>query len=61
MAEGQKPGGVNESSLKGRDGAQYFRQQQGHSIIKHILLCCIGVGLFTIPYYSISKNHYWHA
>jgi len=39
----------------------YVREQKGHSIIKHILLCFIGVGLFTIPYYSLSPNHYWHA
>lgn len=38
----------------------YMRQQKGHSILKHIFLCLIGVGLFTIPYYSISPNHYWH-
>ena len=46
---------------KGKDGAQYFRQQKGHSLTKHIFLCFIGVGLFTIPYICISKNHYWHA
>lgn len=32
----------------------------GHSIILHILLLYVIVGFFTIPYYSISKNHYWH-
>lgn len=47
--------------LQGRDGAQYIRQQKGHSLIKHILLCFIGIGIFTIPYISLSKNHYWHA
>ena len=56
---------ANESDSKqppvGRDGAQYFRQQKGHSLVKHILLVFVGVGLFTIPYYSLSKNHYWHA
>ena len=46
---------------KGKDGTSYVRMQQGHSLIKHILLCLIGVGFITIPYYSISKNHYWHA
>lgn len=46
---------------KGRDGAQYMRQQKGHSLIKHILLIFVGVGIFTIPYISLSKNHYWHA
>ena len=39
----------------------YVREQKGHSLTKHILLCLIGVGLFTIPYYSLSPNHYWHA
>ena len=39
----------------------YSRQQKGHSLTKHILLVFVGVGLFTIPYITISKNHYWHA
>ena len=47
-------------SKEARDGTNYVRQQQGHSIIKHILLIFVGVGMFTIPYYSISPNHYWH-
>lgn len=51
----------SSNSPKGADGTHYVRQQQGHSIIKHILLCFVGVGFFTIPYYTISKNHYWHA
>lgn len=38
----------------------YIRQQKGHSLTKHILLCFVMVGFFTIPYYSISPNHYWH-
>lgn len=46
---------------RGKDGTQYMRQQQGHSLIKHICLCFVGIGLFTIPYYTLSKNHYWHA
>lgn len=44
-----------------QDNFNYVREQKGHSIIKHILLCLVGVGFFTIPYYSISPNHYWHA
>lgn len=51
----------NDDNLRGRDKAMYVRQQKGHSLILHILLLGIGVGFFTIPYYSISKNHYWHA
>lgn len=41
--------------------ASYVREQTGHSITKHILLCFVFVGMVTIPYYSISPNHYWHA
>lgn len=52
--------GMSET-LQGRDKATYVRQQKGHSLILHILLAFLVVGLFTIPYYSISKNHYWHA
>ena len=50
-----------KTNLQGRDGAQYVRQQKGHSLICNMLLILVGVGLFTIPYYTISKNHYWHA
>mgnify|MGYP006923194096 CR=1 FL=1 len=52
---------MSEDNLRGKDKAQYVRQQKGHSLILHILLCCVGVGIFTIPYITISKNHYWHA
>lgn len=38
----------------------YVRAQQGHSIVKHLMLCMCVVGFFTIPYYTISPNHYWH-
>ena len=43
-----------------RDGAQYTRQQKGHSLTAHLLL---GWAVLYIPtiYYSISPNHYWHA
>ena len=51
---------VKRGAPHGRDGAQYIRAQQGHSIVKHIFLCLIAIGFFTIPYYTISKNHYWH-
>ena len=46
---------------KAKDGAIYVRQQKGHSLTLHIFLILTGIGLFTIPYISISKNHYWHA
>ena len=52
---------TEKQEVKGKDGAQYVRQQKGHSIILNLLACCILVGFFTIPYYTISKNHYWHA
>ncbi len=39
----------------------YTRQQKGHSLTLHILLIFVFVGLVTVPYYSISPNHYWHA
>lgn len=45
---------------KVKSSPNYVRQQKGHSVVKHILLCFIGVGFITIPYYSISPNHYWH-
>lgn len=49
-----------EGIMKGRDGAQYVRQQKGHSFILHWVV----LGIFTcfiVPiYYSVSPNHYWH-
>ena len=39
---------------------QSVREQKGHSIILHICLIFVGVGIFTIPYISLSKGHYWH-
>ncbi|AKJ72300.1 hypothetical protein BH787_gp48 [Gordonia phage GMA4] len=41
-------------------GAQYVRQQQGHSIIKHILLGWVTMYIYTI-YLAVSPNHYFHA
>lgn len=56
------PGNVNQGQhvKQSRDRAQYVRQQQGHSLIKHLLL---GVFVLWIPaiYYTFSPNHYWHA
>ena len=42
------------------DGANYVRQQKGHSLTKHLLL---GVFVLWIPtvYYAVSPNHYFHA
>ena len=50
-----------QAPMQGRDGAQYVRQQRPHSLLKHLLLCGVGIGFITIPMYSISKNHYWTA
>lgn len=43
-----------------RDGANYVRQQKGHSIIKHLILGCFCLWINVI-YISVSPNHYWHA
>ena len=38
-----------------------YVRQEGHSILLHLfLLFFCGIGLFTIPYYTFSKRHYWH-
>ena len=34
--------------------------RKGHSILLHLLLCCVVIGFFTIPYYTFSSRHYWH-
>jgi len=60
MSQTKKPKKKSET-LKGRDKAVYVRQQKGHSLLLHLILLCFGIGLFTIPYITISKNHYWHA
>ncbi len=38
----------------------YPTQRKGHSFLLHLLLCCVGVGFITIPYYTLSSKHYWH-
>lgn len=60
-SEHHSTGPMTASQVNVKREAVYTRQQKGHSLIKHLLLACIGIGLFTIPYYSISPNHYWHA
>jgi hypothetical protein len=35
-------------------------QKKGHSILFHLLLCCVGIGFITIPYYTLSSRHRWH-
>ena len=51
------------SPMQGRDGAQYVRQQQRHSIITHAILamCTGGLSLFVTFYYMTSPNHYFSA
>lgn len=41
------------------DGANYARQQTGHSLTLHLLF---GPVVLWIPliYFSLSPNHYWH-
>ena len=51
--------GMYNNDLRGRDGARYVRQQQGHSIIKHLLFGGLVLWIPTI-YYLISPNHYFH-
>jgi hypothetical protein len=54
-------GPMTAAALNVNRQVSYVRQQQGHSIILHIFLAFVIVGFFTIPYYSLSPNHYWHA
>nr|DAW67481.1 MAG TPA: hypothetical protein [Caudoviricetes sp.] len=53
---------MNPERRNARDGANYVRIQQGHSVLLHIALafltCFISL-IFTI-YYAISPNHYFH-
>lgn len=51
--------GMYSNDLRGGDGAHYVRQQQGHSIIKHVLLGWVALYIPTI-YYALSPNHYFH-
>lgn len=51
--------GMYSNDLRGMDGACYMRQQQGHSIIKHLLFGGLVLWIPTI-YYAISPNHYFH-
>lgn len=51
--------GMYSIDLHGRDGASYVRQQQGHSLLKHLLLGGFVLWIPTI-YYALSPNHYFH-
>lgn len=47
-------------SRAARDGANYVRQQKGHSLLLHLFL--IGPVTLFIPtiYYAASPNHFFH-
>lgn len=60
----QQPVPYPQQGLQGRDGAQYVRQQTGHSILAHIFLWPLvtcGVSLCFAIYYTVSPNHYWRT
>lgn len=52
--------GYQAPPQQARSGAQYVRQQTGHSLTKLILLDWITLYMRTI-YYACSPNHYFHA
>lgn len=45
---------------KEKENVQYVRQQKGHSIILHLIFGWFALQIPAI-YFTISKNHYWHA
>lgn len=49
-----------QKHLSGRDGAQYVRQQKGHSLLFNLFIIGPITMYITTVYYSVSKNHYWH-
>lgn len=51
---------VQPNVRQARDRAQYTRQQQGHSLMKHLLFGWM-LGYVPTIYYAISPNHYFHA
>ena len=42
------------------DRARYVRQQEGHSLILHLLFGWLALYIPAI-YITFSPNHYWHA
>lgn len=52
---------TGQKTKQAKDGVQYVRHQKGHSLILHIILIPFVIGMITIPYYTLSPNHYWHA
>ncbi len=49
-----------EAAVVARKVIVHVRSQQGHSFLFHLLLCAVGIGFITIPYYTLSSKHYWH-
>nr|DAV75124.1 MAG TPA: hypothetical protein [Caudoviricetes sp.] len=53
---------MNPERRNARDGANYVRIQQGHSVLLHIALAfltaCFSL-IYTI-YCALSPNHYFH-
>lgn len=53
---------MNPERRNARDGANYVRIQQGHSVLLHIALAFLTAcfSLIWTIYYAISPNHYFH-
>lgn len=52
---------MQNNSMPYAGSSTVYVRQEGHSILLHLfLLFFCGIGLFTIPYYTFSKRHYWH-
>ena len=49
-----------DGSRRARDGAQYVRRQNGHSLTLHLLFGAFVLWIPTI-YYTLSPRHYWHV
>lgn len=52
--------GYQQPPQQAKSGAQYVRQQKGHSIIGLVLLDWMTLYTRTI-YFAISPNHFFHA
>ena len=50
--------GYQQAPRQGRDGAQYVRQQQAHSLVKHLIFGAL-IAWVNVIYISVSPNHYW--
>lgn len=45
------------------DGANYVRQQKGHSVALHVVAAFLtgGISLIWTIYYAASPNHFFHS